>query len=91
VVVTDEFRSYRKLNENRIHLVVDHSKEFAKGFVHTNGIEGFWSLLKRGIVGSYHKVSVKYLQHYVDEFTFRYSNRKNEAIFDTILKNCVIG
>lgn len=93
-IMTDEFKGYKvldKLNEsNRIHLVVDHSKEYANGWIHTNGIEGFWSLLKRGIIGSYHKVSVKYLQAYVNEFSFRYSNRKNPDIFDLIMKRTIL-
>ncbi len=62
------------------HLFVIHNAgEYVNGDIYTNTIEGFWSLLKRGIVGIYHFVSKKHLQYYVDEFVFRYNTRK----FDT--------
>ena len=56
------------------------------GAIHTNTIEGFWCLIKRGVIGSYHKVSPKYLPLYVAEFQFRYNNRKNAGIFGTAVK-----
>ena len=51
---------------------------YVKGSAHTNTIEGFWSLVKRGINGVYHAVSPKYLQSYVNEYSFRYNHRNNE-------------
>jgi len=76
-IMTDEYRSYnvvRKLGFN--HQTVSHFKEqWANGIAHTNTIEGFWSQLKRSINGTYHCVSPKYLQSYVDEFVYRYNNR----------------
>lgn len=91
-IVSDEFRSYRIIEKQskRKHLVVNHSKEFVRGKVHTNNIENFWSLLKRGIVGSYHHISVKYMQNYVNEFSFRFSERKNPKIFDLIVERSVL-
>ncbi|MBC9813916.1 IS1595 family transposase [Crocinitomicaceae bacterium CZZ-1] len=87
-VISDEFRSYNILSKSGfIHLKVDHSKEFAKDEIHTNNIESFWGILKRGIYGIYHSVSVKYMQNYINEFSFRYNNRFNENIFDTLIKN----
>ena len=72
------------------HVVVDHSKgEYVKGGFHTNGIENFWSLLKRGIIGIFHQVSPWHLQRYCDEFAFRFNSRKiadNER-FDLSLEN----
>jgi hypothetical protein len=69
------------------HQIVNHSeKEYARGIVHTNTIEGFWSLVKRGIGGVYHNVSPKYLQSYVNEYSFRYNHRKDETpMFQTFL------
>ena len=56
--------------------------------LHTNTIEGFWSIFKRGIVGTFHNVSKKYLHLYVAEFQFRYNNRCNADIFGTAIKGC---
>lgn len=59
--------------------------------IHTNGIKNFWSLFKRGVIGSYHHVSVKHLSRYLDEFTFRFSNRDNADLFFLTMLNLVIG
>lgn len=76
-VMTDEYRAYTYLSQNGYyHNTVNHSaKEYARGNVHTNTIEGFWSQLKRSIEGTYHSVSPKYLQNYVNEFSHRYNLR----------------
>jgi transposase-like protein len=67
---TDEFKGYKNNKFN--HKVVNHSvKQFINGMAHTNGIESFWALLKRGHYGTYHKMSRKHLQKYVDEFAYR--------------------
>lgn len=55
---------------------------------HTNTIEGFWSIFKRGVVGTFHKVSRKYMPLYVAEFQFRYNNRKNSDIFGAAIWRC---
>ena len=63
------------------------SKVYAMGDCHTNSIEGFWSLLKRGIGGVYHSVSEKYLQSYINEYGFRYNHRKDrKPMFLTVLE-----
>lgn len=88
MVYTDEFSSYNKLkNYHYIHHKVNHvAKEWARDGIHTNTIEGFWSTLKRGLSGVYHCVSRKYLQTYIDEYTFRYNHRLDERpMFLTIL------
>ena len=56
--------------------------------VHTNTIEGFWSIFKRGVVGTFHKVSRKYLPLYVAEFQFRYNNRENDDILAEAIRGC---
>ena len=55
---------------------------------HTNTIAGFWSILKRGIVGTFHEVTIKYFALYVAEFRFRYNNRQNEDICGMAIKGC---
>jgi len=59
--------------------------------ISTNAIENFWSLFKRGLIGSFHKVSVKHLHRYLDEFTFRFSNREAEDLFALVMLNLVIA
>lgn len=79
-VYTDDMPSYNKLSRiGYDHKVIKHyANIFVDGDIHTGTIDGFWSLLKRGIDGVYHSVSPKYLQHYVDEYSFRYNHRKDE-------------
>jgi hypothetical protein len=69
--------SYRGLGAEYAHQVVDHALEYVNGQVHTNGLENFWSLLKRGINGTYVSIEPFHLFRYLDEQTFRYNNRKN--------------
>jgi hypothetical protein len=73
------------------HSRVNHAQEvYVAGDVHVNTIEGFWSLVRRGIGGVYHSVSTKYLQNYLDEYTFRYNNREDErGMFDAFLSRIV--
>jgi transposase-like protein len=92
VVFTDEHQSYTGLEEipgrNYHHLRIKHeAKVYVMGQVHTQTIEGFWSLVKRGIGGVYHSVSQKYLQTYLNEYSFRYNRRdQGNLIFTSILK-----
>jgi transposase-like protein len=88
LLATDESRVYDGLTEYNHQTVDHHRKQYVVGAVHTNTIEGFWSIFKRGIVGSFHKVSAKYMPLYVAEFQFRYNNRMNEDIFGTAIKGC---
>jgi IS1 family transposase len=89
LVATDEHSGYRLLGRDLPHRVVRHSAgQYVVGAVHTQTIEGFWSLLKRGIVGSYHKVSKQYLPLYVNEFAWRYNNRKNPNGFADLITTC---
>ena len=73
---TDEWRSYRGLDEDYIHEVINHSIEYVRGNVHTNGIENFWALLKRTLKGTYVSVEPFHLGRYLAEQTFRFNERK---------------
>jgi transposase-like protein len=77
-IMSDEFTGYKTLkNEFKSHQVINHRrKEYVRGEVSTNNIEAFWSLMKRGIFGTYHWTSKKHLHRYTDEFTYRYNSRK---------------
>ncbi len=89
---TDEWRSYTGLSTKFNHLVVAHGKgQFVSGNTHTNTLEGFWSLFKRGIVGQYHQISAKHLDRYVDEFCFRYNNRNldSDMVFNLVIEKSV--
>jgi transposase-like protein len=74
---SDAFKSYDGLASEYAHQVIDHAVKYVDGRVHTNGLENFWSLLKRGISGTYVSVEPFHLHRYLDEQTFRYNNRKN--------------
>jgi hypothetical protein len=75
-IFTDLMHSYNTLSQNYAHQRVNHSKGHAFGDAHTNTIEGFWSLVKRGIQGVYYQVGLEYLQSYLNEYAFRYNRRK---------------
>lgn len=75
---TDEWRSYQGLDEAYVHEVINHSIEYVRDNVHTNGIENFWSLLKRTISGTYVSVEPYHLAKYVEEQVFRYNERKGK-------------
>ncbi len=89
-VVTDEYAIYNRLSiKGFMHDWVNHSAgQYVDGDLHTNTIEGFWSQLKRSVNGTYHAVSPKYLQRYVDEFAFRYNRRQmKKPIFLDVLEH----
>jgi transposase-like protein len=89
LVATDEHAGYRFLKEYLPHEAVSHNQgEYVRGEVHTNNLENFWSLLKRGIIGTYHNVSKKYLPLYLAEFQYRFNNRKNADIFGDAVAGC---
>ena len=87
LVVTDENPSYRHLGV--MHKSVNHSRgEYVRGNIHTNNIESFWALLKRGVVGNFHNVSKRYLPFYLNEFSFRFNNRENDNMFADLITTC---
>jgi transposase-like protein len=89
-IMSDEWKSYNGLNLLYGHSIVKHAMgEYVNGCVHTNTLEGFWSLLKRGVIGQYHYVTPKYLNKYINEFCFRYNNRENKSIFELTIQKAV--
>ena len=88
-VMTDEFSGYARLKYFVRHEVINHSEAYVCGNIHTNNIESFWAILKRGIMGQYHKVSAHYLCKYIDEFCYRFNNRKNPEVFALTLSRAV--
>ncbi len=91
IIISDEWRGYRGLNATYEHHIVDHTRgQYVDEAGHTsNTLEGAWSHLKRTIIGTYHQVSRKHLQRYVDEFVYRYNTRKItvQEILDNSMEN----
>lgn len=93
ILVTDEYKGYLGMKNLICHLSVNHQKTYADGDVHTNTIESFWAILKRGMIGQFHKVSKKYLQNYLHEFEYRYNHRNanNSVTFENLLERTCYG
>ncbi len=86
VLMTDDYKGYIPFKKLVNHQTVNHSqKQYVDGDKHTNTIESFWALLKRGITGQYHHLSDKWLNRYIIEFCFKYNNRNNQNVFDNLL------
>jgi transposase-like protein len=89
VIITDQLPAYKGIaDHDTAHETVNHmKKEWVRGNIHTNSIENVWSLLKRSVTGTYHKLSVKHMDAYLDELEWRFNNRENPFLFrDTLLK-----
>lgn len=88
LIVTDDNKSYGGIADHDTrHETVNHKiGEYVRGNIHTNTIENVWSLLKRSVAGSYHKLSEKHLDRYLDELEWRFNNRKNPYLFADTLK-----
>lgn len=89
LLVTDKDHAYRYVRHGMRHEAIDHSAgEYVRGIAHTNSIESFWSLIKRGVMGQYHNVSKAYLPLYLNEFSWRFNNRKNPNAFADLVATC---
>ena len=90
-LITDEYKGYLGMSRLLPHSVIRHASWYVDGDIHTNTMEGFWALLKRGMFGQFHSVSRKHLQRYVDEFCYRYNFRKAERgiAFDVTIDRAV--
>jgi hypothetical protein len=89
-IITDEFSTYAFCSDEYSRQIVNHAIEYVNGHVHTNGIENFWSLLKRGLRGTYISVEPFHLDAYVAEQVFRYNNRKDADDFARFA-TCMMG
>jgi len=81
----------RFTHETVCHIQLEYVRKGDPRSIHTNTIENFWSLFKRGVIGSFHKVSVKHLRRYLDEFSFRFNNREAEDMFALVMLCLVIN
>jgi transposase-like protein/IS1 family transposase len=90
VLLTDEYSAYSRFDAVIEHIKIDHSKMYSYEGLNTNSIESFWAIVKRGIIGQYHQVSDKYLPNYIDEFCFKYNNRKFDDMFETLVFNSML-
>jgi transposase-like protein len=89
LITTDDSKAYGSMPIWYPHESVNHSKEeYVRGVVHTQSIESFWSLLKRGVMGSYHHVSRRYLPMYLAEFTWRHNHRDVQDMFGALIAAC---
>ena len=93
MIITDEWPAYLGIkDEDTDHETVNHSvEEWVRGNIHTNSIENVWSLFKRSIVGSYHKISAKHLDSYLDELEWRFNNRDNPYLFRDTLQKLIVS
>lgn len=90
IMVTDEWRGYNTIKRDYFHVQVNHQDgQYVSGAFSSNGVENFWSIFKRGVIGTFHNISPQHIQRYSDEFTFRYNNKgiKNIALFKKIIEN----
>jgi transposase-like protein len=92
VIVTDESAIYPwafDQNRKKIHKTINHSREYVNGDVHTNTVESAFSLFKRGIMGTWHRMSIKHLPAYLEEMVFRFNRRKSSDLFLDTLRHMV--
>lgn len=87
---TDEYKGYVGIKYMMPHKIIDHTVWYVDGDAHTNTVEFFWALLKCGIIGQYHKVSIRYLPKYIDEFAYCWNHRKHDDLFGLTLKRAEV-
>jgi transposase-like protein len=90
VLLTDEYKAYSRFDAIIEHIKIDHQRMYSYKGLNTNSIESFWAIVKRGIIGQYHSVSDEYLQNYIDEFCFKYNNRRFDDMFETLVFNAML-
>ncbi len=90
VLITDEYKAYNMVRKSIDHRVINHSEHFVDGEIHTNTIEGFWSLLKRAWYGQHHYYQRGFTPLYIAEAVFKYNHRKNSVIVEQFLGGCFV-
>jgi transposase-like protein len=85
ILITDQYSGYQDVSRTMLHAVVNHSVQYADGLIHTNSIEGFWSIVKRAWYGSHHHYSRKYMPLYIAEACFKFNRRKMGDAFNPAL------
>lgn len=92
-VITDGFGGYFGIAKNyKDHIILNHSKKIYNiGSYNMSSLEGFWSMVKRAVIGTYHKISVKYLQEYLDELAFKYNYKDNKNRYEILLNNLLFN
>lgn len=89
-VMADQLNSYNQLAAEFTLERIDHSREYVRGEIHTNGIESLWAILKRQVHGTHHRMSPQYLPLYLSEVCYRYNHRTSDGLFRAILRNALI-
>ena len=89
LLITDEFRGYSDIAKKVHHAVIEHSARYVDGLVHTNTIEGFWSLLKRAHYGTHHHYTKGWSLAYIVESCYKYNARDKSNVFDSLLRSAV--
>ena len=90
VLITDEYKVYNMVRKSIDHRVINHSEHFVDGEIHTNTIEGFWSLLKRAWYGQHHHYQKGFMPLYIAEAAFKYNHRKNSVVVEQFIKECFV-
>ena len=86
LLITDEYAVYRRVREMMFHAEIKHAQTYVQGQIHTNSIEGFWSLIKRAWYGSHHHYSRKYMPLYIAEACYKYNRRESDRAFDNAVR-----
>ena len=89
MLITDEYPAYRRMKEWVPHFTINHAVSYVEGLIHTNTIEGFWSLVKRAIYGQYHHYSKEHAAAYIVEACYKYNIRNQVNPFDTFIRGTV--
>ena len=89
LLVTDEFPAYNRMNESMYHMTINHSITYVQGLLHTNTIEGFWSLVKRAVFGQHHHYTPDHISAYIVEACYKYNNRNNSNVFDSFIQGAM--